>query len=166
MDSINPDPKDRLYQKLTELGYDLEVKRLNNDNPDSCFVGYFFKTDTGAFIYRIEEDDETVFLTYYKSLSNKQGLSNSFKGFFWFLNFISQPEFKLKRITSHIDHTEKNCSFTSNRFIEFLKKVGGQEIFDKWGSNRLTFDLKYTGTLRQQYRQFAKSLKKEKNLFN
>lgn len=135
---------DRVATELVRLGYTVTPKSLYRDG----YTGNHVAIGKAELVYRIEQDDETVIIPWYQGRAGGGGsLRNSFAEFEWFLGFIAQPQFRLKRVRGMIRAAQPQADgrpgLPTARIAEFYKRIlGGKTLAWDGGEEWLYLDLK------------------------
>jgi hypothetical protein len=134
---------ERLAETLMQLGYAVTPKSIYRDG---C-TGNHVRLEHAEIVYRLEPDDITVVVPWYKADADASGnLRNSFAPFEWFLAFLARPEFKLTRVRGLIRAPRGpgiSPRLSTARIAEFYKRLlGGRTECWDGGEEWLVLDFK------------------------
>jgi len=117
---------DRIAQELTRQGFDVTEKSLFRDG----FAGFHFEVRGAEFVYRIDDDDETVVVTLFRRVGDRAGLAHPWKAWDWFLAFlIQQPGIKrVKGLTRKLGSSDRDLS--TERLVDGYRRLWGGTLLE------------------------------------
>jgi type III secretion system regulator LcrR len=113
-------------------------------------VGLRFEVGVVEIVYRLV-DRQNVMIVLYRRLREISGLTNPFKDFIWFLEFLTRKELGLERVMGMTKQlSDAPWGLSSRRIARFYKEcLNGKTLGWHEGHEWVYLDLKDYKTLRQ-----------------
>ena len=143
---------DRIAQELNRQGFTVTEKSVFIHG----FAGYHFEVLGAEFVYRMDEDDETVVVTLFRRVGDRAGLGHPWKAWDWFLAFlVQQPGIKrVKGLTRKLGSSDHDLS--TDRLVTGYQRLWGGTLLEvDMGEEWYCLDLKNFVPMREYRRRKA-----------
>lgn len=117
---------DRIARELAQQDFTVTEKSLFRDG----FAGFHFEVLGAEFVYRLDDDNETIVVTLFRRVGNRTGLGHPWKAWDWFLTFLTQqPGIKrVKGLTRKLGDSDRDLS--TDRLVTGYQRLWGGTLLE------------------------------------